>query len=271
MENPEPYQIERLQPGLFALDDGRGDSFYLIEGEQKALLVDTGMAREPLAPLLRSLTEKPVELALTHAHLDHMYHADEFGAVRLHRGDLAAWGGTLRPFNRLLGLVSHLPARRYRARTFAPIAQGDTIDLGGTVIRVLDAAGHTPGSCLFVDESHRAVFTGDAVGSGAGVWLWLPGCLPVSTYRASLASLLTQLAPYRDFTFYGGHRGQAGPASGIPDSHPLTAAVVEDMITLCGRMLDGAPPVRRHKVFGQRVFEYTCGMAGMWERKRKIR
>ena len=82
------YRVEELQKGLWAIDDEKNDSMYLIEGSQKALLIDTCMVDGPLAPLLRQLTDKPVELALTHAHIDHMYHAPEFATVYLHQADI---------------------------------------------------------------------------------------------------------------------------------------------------------------------------------------
>ncbi len=62
------------------------------------------------------------------------------------------------------------------AEQFTPVSGGDVIELGGCPVRVLEMPGHTPGSVIFVDEGHKVVFTGDAVGSGVGVWMQLPNC-----------------------------------------------------------------------------------------------
>ena len=59
----------------------------------KALLVDTGVQEGKILPMLKSLTDKPISLALTHAHIDRMYHADEFEEVFLHERDIKAWHG----------------------------------------------------------------------------------------------------------------------------------------------------------------------------------
>ena len=64
-------RIERIADGLWALDDAHQGSLYLIEGNERALLIDAGMGAEPLLPVLRTLTDKPIVLALTHAHVDH--------------------------------------------------------------------------------------------------------------------------------------------------------------------------------------------------------
>ena len=83
-------RIERIADGLWALDEAHQGSMYLIEGDERALLIDTGMDAKPLLPVLRTLTDKPIILALTHAHVDHMERADEFETVYLHRDDLYA-------------------------------------------------------------------------------------------------------------------------------------------------------------------------------------
>ena len=75
------YEIEKIDEGLWAIDDKMGCSMYLVEGKNKALLVDTGVKEGEILPMLKSLTDKPISLALTHAHIDHMYHADEFEEV----------------------------------------------------------------------------------------------------------------------------------------------------------------------------------------------
>ena len=87
------YEIEKIDEGLWAIDDKMGCSMYLVEGKNKALLVDTGVQEGKILPMLKSLTDKPISLALTHAHIDHMYHADEFEEVYLHERDIKAWHG----------------------------------------------------------------------------------------------------------------------------------------------------------------------------------
>mgnify|MGYP000597070206 CR=1 FL=1 len=111
-------RIERIADGLWALDDAHQGSLYLIEGNERALLIDAGMGAEPLLPVLRTLTDKPIALALTHAHVDHMERADEFETVYLHRGDLYAWPGRLSLLFRMGQILFRVPRRRISSISF---------------------------------------------------------------------------------------------------------------------------------------------------------
>jgi glyoxylase-like metal-dependent hydrolase (beta-lactamase superfamily II) len=59
-------------PGITHITDAMGVSFTLIEGGDSALLFDAGYGLEDVAAYVRTLTEKPVELILSHGHHDHM-------------------------------------------------------------------------------------------------------------------------------------------------------------------------------------------------------
>lgn len=167
------YTIEELQSGLFAIDDEKGDSMYLVVGSEKALLIDTCMMEPNLSPMLKMLTEKPIELALTHAHIDHMYHSSEFKKVYLHEKDIAAWKqGTLKLLLYAGFAMFHVPSKKVDITSFTPINEGMTIRLGDNDIHVILATGHTPGSSIFVDTKHKILFVGDAIGNGgASAWM----------------------------------------------------------------------------------------------------
>lgn len=232
-------RVESIAQGVWHIDDAHAQSFYLIEGEDRALVIDTGMEARPITPVLRTLTEKPLVLALTHAHPDHMYHADEFETVCLGRADIAAWKGTLRLVTDVLVGMRKLPKKKFSVETYVPVTGRTKIDLGGNVIEVLEAPGHTPGSMIYVDHQHRCIFTGDAVGSGMFVLMALPGCLKLSDYRDSLVRLLKKLEPIAAYRMYGGHLNQERGAGerGEDYYNPVTIEVVRDLYTLCDKLL----------------------------------
>lgn len=270
----EHYTIEELKPGLFAMDDENGDSLYLIVGEEKALLIDTGLMREDIMPMLKSLTDKPIELALTHAHIDHMYHAPEFATVYLHEADIEAWRKGILRVLMLAGFqMFHVPYRKFHTARYTPVTEDDSIDLGGNAIRILNAAGHTPGSSIFIDEKHQCLFTGDAVGNGgASAWMWLPGSLPIGSYRNNLIALQSKLNQYVDFQMLGGHRTNTFPTDDNPQGQPLHMQSISDMITLCDLMLDHRVlPVNTQRMVIFRTLQYQYGDTGMWVRKSKIK
>ena len=65
------YEISCPTPGVWEISDSLNDSFYVITGRDRALVIDTGMARGDVPALVREITALPFDLALTHGHGDH--------------------------------------------------------------------------------------------------------------------------------------------------------------------------------------------------------
>ena len=65
------------------------------------------------------------------------------------------------------------------------LVEGDTLDLDGTVLRVLHTPGHAPGHLAFFDEKRRALLAGDLV-SGLSTILVGPADGDMSAYLDSL-------------------------------------------------------------------------------------
>lgn len=175
---------------------------YLIEGSNKSLLIDTGVQEGKILPTLKTLTSKPISLALTHAHIDHMYHADEFEEVFIHENDIKAFHGGVGVCMLLGPAMFNAKHKKYNIKKYIPITNNTIIDLGDIKIKVINAFSHTPGSVAFLDKKHKAIFAGDAVGSGGGAWLWLPGCYNTSKYRDSLKELYKDLKTMMDINSF---------------------------------------------------------------------
>ena len=228
-------RITFLRPGLWQLDDWCGATYYLMEGKDRALVIDTGMGRQPIPPLLMRLTDKPLELALTHAHPDHALHAGEFTRIYVPAAE--------RP---LLDPKGSLPPEDDR---IVEILDGDVIRLGGAGVEAVLCAGHTPGSTVYIDHGHRCVFCGDAIGSGTFVLMSLPGCLSLSAYRAQLLKLAERMSPHLNYAWFGGHSAQVAGTFDYSDFrpaeeqlgsyNPLRLQTAEDMAELCRLILAG--------------------------------
>lgn len=95
--------------------------------------------------------------------------------------------------------------------------------------------GHTKGSAVFADTKHKAVLCGDAVGSGAGVWMFLPDCDNLRQYKKGLSVACEYLSEYRNYRFYGGHNSQ-GLEEG---ASPLSYNTFCDMKELCEHIISG--------------------------------
>ena len=125
------------------------ESVYLVEGEDRAVLIDAGAVMPHLDQAVAALTDKPVMLALTHGHGDHVGGIGCFPEVWIHPEDVTMIVGGSNPYQ---GKIHHLE-------------DGLVIDLGGRQLEVLHTPGHTSGSVTFFDKDRHYGFSGDAFGS----------------------------------------------------------------------------------------------------------
>lgn len=230
------YEAQKISNGFWRIVDAKKCCIYLIVGETRALLIDSGMCEEPLLPFVQTLTDKPITLALTHAHIDHMYRAEEFEMVYLHEREKASYTKRSQRLMDFGTIPFKLKKKKYPVNTYMTVQEGESIDLGGVQLQCIGAFGHTPGSMLLIDETHRAVICGDAVGSGSGVWMFLPDCISVREYENSLKETVAKLEDYKDFQYYGGHYEQDGGQY----SYPLSYKTFVDMQELCSMVIHNA-------------------------------
>lgn len=223
------YKYFEETNGVLRLEDSKMSSFYLVKGEQSALLVDTGMGEDPLLPYIRILTDLPLFVLITHGHGDHMMHAAELETVYMSPKDLPFLTGACKR----LGIQIPIDPSH-----FLPLRGGQRLKLGEFSVQCMDVGGHSPGSMVFYEEDRHLLFVGDAIGSGVGVWMQLVGCLPVSQYRDNLALLDCFWANLPDNTqVYPGHWEQRlmHPSG----DNPVCRAMLQDMIHLCDDIIEG--------------------------------
>ena len=155
---PEPFVYRDGEVVFRRIDEktleGNGfqvynESVYLLEGDDRALLIDAGAWMPHLAQTVAKLTDKPVSLVLTHGHGDHVGGAISFPEVWIHPADTVMIGQGARAYGIKVNLLS----------------DGDIIELGGRQIEVLATPGHTSGSVSFFDKERGYGFSGDAFGS----------------------------------------------------------------------------------------------------------
>ena len=126
------------------------ESFYIIEGENRALLIDCGTSLEDLNKAVAQITDKPVTLIATHVHGDHTGSAvNYYREIYINAADMVNAQTQLSDYR---GRINYL-------------TDGQIIDLGGRQIEVMFTPGHTPGSTTFFDKAAGYGFSGDAFGS----------------------------------------------------------------------------------------------------------
>lgn len=131
---------------------------YLLEGEEKALLIDTGWGAGSLAQVVKRLTDKPVVAANTHYHPDHAAGNGYFDTVYVSknwRTDAPGMDGSgMLPFD-----LTKMPNPSYEK---IEVGEGDVIELGGRTVEILEAKdAHCNSSLFFLDRKHRMLFVGD--------------------------------------------------------------------------------------------------------------
>lgn len=173
---------------------------YLVVGSESALLVDTGMTDEALLPVLAQLIDKIITLLITHGHGDHMRYMNQFENVYMEVRDVALLSTLLKCMNYNFEMDFSI---------IKPQEDNQTISLGDISVKVLAMEGHSPGSVLFYEENRHLLFTGDAVGSGGGVWMQLPGSASITTFRQNLLRMdaLWSMFP-NELTVLPGHYDQ---------------------------------------------------------------
>ncbi|MCM1123734.1 MAG: MBL fold metallo-hydrolase [Eubacterium sp.] len=146
------YHTELIAPGTWQIDSD-GDYFYLVEGENEALVIDGGYGCGNTRAFCQSLTEKPVRrIANTHDHFDHTANNCYFDCVYMSQETQPL--ATV-PFPSFSGI--DFP-RDYAVEI---IDEGYVFDLGGRKVETFKCPDHAVGSLMFLDRKEGILFCGD--------------------------------------------------------------------------------------------------------------
>lgn len=234
------YGVERLDGRVTRITEPHvhpifAANMHLVEGSQADLLIDAGMGVAPLGAVLDGLRDpaKPLMLLATHAHVDHVGAAHEFGTRLAHpleaeamahpapysldAADIpdrlaalfeAAGYPPLRPL-----LIDALPWEGYDPASWtlrpapptALVTEGHVIDLGDWRAEVLHLPGHSPGQVGLWHEPSGTLFGADAIYDGPLIFEG-PG-----TSVPDYAATLRRIAALAATRVHGGHDPDFGP------------------------------------------------------------
>ena len=242
--------VAEIAHGVYCINEFGLDALFLITGSQRALLVDTGTGVFDLPAFLKTLTSLPVDVALTHGHVDHAGGMGCFDRVYLHPADFTAAlsvtaemrrgfaGQILQMSGGIFGITSD-DVRTYETQPeLLPLKEGDVLDLGGVHVEVYETPGHTPGGLSFLIREERILLTGDACNPNTLLFPFLPdGSLaPHATLEGleATAQKIQSLSPRYDRN-YNGHIGFGGEIAFLP----LPETLPQEVADLCRDLIAG--------------------------------
>jgi len=177
---------------------------YLIVGQQRALLFDTGMGISDIKKVITELTKLPIIVLNSHTHDDHVGGDWEFTTVygmdtdftrQNAEGSREDAQAEITPDQICGTLPKGFDPKAYATRPWkitAALHDGDRFDLGGRTIEVIATPGHTPDAISLIDRTNGLLFTGDTYYPGA-IWLYRPET-DLDAYAKSIRRLAA-LAP----------------------------------------------------------------------------
>lgn len=191
------FSARQVFPDVWHIADCMGVCMTLLVGAKQALLIDTGYGVEDVLSFVRTLTELPVRVILTHGHHDHALGARWFARTEMFaddREDFLTY--TSERQRRAVLAGAHRRGIEVDDNAFlcAAIPTPDAlaeqcIDLGGLTAQIIHAPGHTPGSAVVFVPERSLLLTADDW--NPCTWLFFPRALPVKEYRQTLRGLMS--------------------------------------------------------------------------------
>ena len=186
------FALEEIAEGVTAIGEPRfhqNNWSYLIRGERRALLFDTGTGVRDMARLVRSLTNLPVTALPSHLHYDHTGGLWGFSTIAM--ADLPV----LRAMERdgwfhasdelFLGRKAGMVWRPVRVSGW--LAPGAAIDLGGRRLDLVPTPGHSPDSVSLHESRTKLFFAADFIYPGP-LYAQVPGS-DLAAYLATARAL----------------------------------------------------------------------------------
>jgi len=196
------FDVRRLAPGVHLIAEPGHVNSFLIEGSERAVLLDTGLGVADIRAVAESLSGKPLQIVNSHYHFDHSGGNRLFSDIAIHRSGaellarpapeglaaaymaytrrlIDAWPGYQELDNTYFHLVTADTLVRPLPPMFDPadyrvvpsqatrlLEDGDVLDLGDRELRVLHTPGHSPDSICLLDERNGLLFGGDTINTG---------------------------------------------------------------------------------------------------------
>ena len=268
MKDEEWFRTKLVGKGTWAIDDRGADVMYLIAGDEKCLLVDTGWGIGDLPKTVSSFSSLPLLVLNTHGHPDHSYGNSVFEQVYIHEADKHLIDNLSTARTRKWMIKNVLPKplpKSFDADKWAvkvpsikTIKDGYVFDLGNRHLQTICVPGHTAGSVCLLDRENRLLFTGDTVQNPS--WLHLEESLPLSQFLKNLKRLQSFSGEFDCFF----------PAHAELSTLPWSNKVIDELVEGVGQILEGKVQGREEKTFAGDGLRCDFGSSGVVYRSDRL-
>lgn len=229
------FKAKQVADGVWQIRENNYDNIYLVEGDKKALIIDTGLGLVDLDKFIKTLTKLPVIVVDTHGHRDHAGGNLQFSEVFAHPADFAMIKNVSSEDyhkNAIQRALKDYPdfdesffsgINDIKEPSLISVHSGYTFDLGNRKLEVMEVPGHTEGSIVLIDAENKLLFAGD--NDNPTVWLFLEECLPLETYLQTLQNVNARNDEFD--TILPGH------------GDPMDKAFIEEQIVCAQNIISG--------------------------------
>lgn len=225
-------EIIQIDSHTWRLEDGFV-RFFLLEGENKAVMIDSGISCVNAVTIARTLTDKPILLLNTHGDGDHTSGTAGFAEIYMHHLDYICCGVD----------------KKYPKTSLMEVNDGDVIELGNRPLKIIHIPGHTKGSIAILDEKNRVLYAGDSVQKGH---IYMFGKhRDVEQYEHSLDKLIAIQEKYD--CIYASH-----------DEYMVPKDYAEKVKMAWRQVRNGEVKFETIDLFGNKIKSYTTSICGFY-------
>ena len=173
----EWFTIDKINANTYIISEYRHweeTHCYLLNGDERSLLIDTGLGISNIYDEVIKLTNKPITVVATHIHWDHIgghkYFSDFYAHVEEVEWLQGKFPLPIEIIKKMVGDCCELPNNFdiddyeiFQGLPTKVLVDHDEIDIGGRIIEVLHTPGHAPGHLCFFEKATGYLFTGDLV------------------------------------------------------------------------------------------------------------
>ncbi|MEG0258918.1 MAG: MBL fold metallo-hydrolase [Lysinibacillus sp.] len=218
MINDPWFTVRKIDEKTFAISElGHWEKVhsFLLLGDKKAALIDTGLGIDNMKRITDQLTDLPIDILTTHVHSDHIGSHGMYDNIFVHEYE-RDWlvhgivGLSLEQIRANTARDISIPTpESFNPANYMPfqgeptelLKDGEIIDLGNRKLMIYHTPGHSPGHITIFDETFGYLFTGDLFYDETPIYAFYPTTNPVD-----LVNSLERITEIPNITMiYGSH------------------------------------------------------------------